>query len=269
MASTTTGAAGADPATARAATTSATAPSTATATTSGAGGRTSAAKPAKASAVKASAAKASAAKASAASGAGGTGRRTQGRPSARERLLGAANELFYSEGVHSVGIDRIIEHAGVAKASLYNTFGNKEGLVGAYLESRHERLSARITRVMSHYDTPRDRLLSVFDAQAESFADPEFNGCAFVAAASEAPHRATVERASDGSRAWLRGLFADLAAQAGAADPEALGCQLFLLYDGAHVAVRMDRDRTAAATARAAAAALLDASLAAAPAARA
>src|SRR5712675_1559267 len=58
------------------------------------------------------------------------------RPTARERLLAAANELFYNEGVHTVGIDRIIEQAGVAKASLYNTFGSKDELVRAYLEMR-------------------------------------------------------------------------------------------------------------------------------------
>ena len=55
------------------------------------------------------------------------------RASARERLLAAANELFYAEGVQTVGIDRIIERAGVAKASLYNLFGSKEELEAAYL----------------------------------------------------------------------------------------------------------------------------------------
>ena len=58
------------------------------------------------------------------------------RPSARERLLAAANELFYDEGVHTVGIDRVIEQAGVAKASLYNTFGSKDELVRTYLQTR-------------------------------------------------------------------------------------------------------------------------------------
>jgi AcrR family transcriptional regulator len=55
----------------------------------------------------------------------------QAKPSARERLLAAASELFYAEGVHTVGIDRVIEQAGVAKASLYNTFGSKDVLVRA------------------------------------------------------------------------------------------------------------------------------------------
>ncbi len=58
---------------------------------------------------------------------------TKHRGSARERLLDAANELFYAEGVQTVGIDRIIERGGVAKASLYNLFGSNEVLVAAYL----------------------------------------------------------------------------------------------------------------------------------------
>ena len=65
------------------------------------------------------------------------------RASARERLLAAANELFYNEGVHTVGIDRVIEQAGVAKASLYNTFGSKDELIRAYLESRHAGMERR------------------------------------------------------------------------------------------------------------------------------
>ena len=71
---------------------------------------------------------------------------TEHRASARERLLAAADELFYSEGVQTVGIDRIIEHAGVAKASLYNLFGSKEALVAAYLASRHDRTTSQAHR---------------------------------------------------------------------------------------------------------------------------
>src|SRR6202046_3076328 len=64
--------------------------------------------------------------------------------SPRERLLEAAGELFYAEGIQSVGIDRVIERAGVAKASLYSTFGSKEELVRAYLVNRHESRKQRI-----------------------------------------------------------------------------------------------------------------------------
>jgi AcrR family transcriptional regulator len=181
------------------------------------------------------------------------------KPTARERLLASANELFYLEGVQSVGIDRVIEHAGVAKASLYNTFGSKEELVRAYLVGRHASTAERLTRVLARFDNPRDRLLGIFTAQAEFFETPNFHGCAFASASAEARPGSAVEQASDDYRAWIRKLFTDLAAQAGAADPDALGRQLHLLYDGAMLSARMDRDPTAALTARASAAALLDA----------
>src|SRR5271154_5251583 len=87
----------------------------------------------------------------------------------RERLLDAANELFYAEGVQSVGIDRVIERAGVAKASLYSTFGSKEELVRAYLEARHERTLAELRAAVAATEDPIERLLAVFDAQARLF----------------------------------------------------------------------------------------------------
>lgn len=186
--------------------------------------------------------------------------KTAAKTSARERLLAAADELFYNEGVQTVGIDRIIEHAGVAKASLYNIFGSKEELVHAYLESRQASTSERITRTLTRFRTPRDRLLGVFDAQGELFTDPEFNGCAFVSASAEAAHGSSIEQAADEYRAWVRTLFTDLAKEAGFADPDAVARQLHLLYDGASLSARMDRDPTSATTARAAAAAILDAS---------
>ncbi|MGW1540087.1 TetR/AcrR family transcriptional regulator [Streptomyces sp. NPDC002309] len=186
-------------------------------------------------------------------------RNTGNRAPARERLLGAANELFYGEGVQSVGIDRIIEHAGVAKASLYNAFGSKESLVCAYLESRHERSRERITRALTRFRTPREQLLGVFDAQGEAFTDPAYNGCAFVRATAESPDDSTVRRAAENYRAWVRGLFTDLATASGYAEPEELARRLQLLYDGAEQAARMDRDASAATSARDAAATLLDA----------
>jgi AcrR family transcriptional regulator len=180
------------------------------------------------------------------------------KESARERLLAAANELFYAEGVQTVGIDRVIEHAGVAKASLYNTFGSKENLVHAYLESRHEATVDRLRRAVEHYRDPRQRLLAVFDAQAEMFAEPSFRGCAFITASAEAPDGGLIEQAADDYRTEIRSLLTDLARDAGARDPAALGRQLQLLYDGCGLAARMDRDPHAAAAAKAAAAVLLD-----------
>ncbi len=181
------------------------------------------------------------------------------RSPARERLLAAADELFYREGVQTVGIDRIISRAGVAKASLYSNFGSKEELVRAYLESRHARTSERISRALTRFRTPRERLLGVFDAQGEQFTDPAFNGCAFVMASAEAPAGGAVEHAAEAYRDWVRTLFTTLAKEAGVADPDALARQLHLLYDGAGLSARMDHDPSAATTARAAATVLFDA----------
>ena len=185
--------------------------------------------------------------------------REVGGPPARERLLAAANELFYREGVQTVGIDRIISHAGVAKASLYSNFGSKEELVRAYLQSRHVGTSERISRALTRFRTPRERLLGVFEAQGEQFTDPAFNGCAFVMASAEAPPGGAVQHAAEAYRDWVRTLFTTLAREAGVADPDALARQLHLLYDGAGLSARMDHDPSAASTARAAAAAIFDA----------
>src|ERR1700722_2600238 len=103
--------------------------------------------------------------------------RSEHRASARERLLAAANELFYAEGVQTVGIDRIIERAGVAKASLYNLFGSKEELVAAYLASQQDRTTRRLAQRIESVDDPREKILAVFDDQAQQFQCPDFNGC--------------------------------------------------------------------------------------------
>jgi AcrR family transcriptional regulator len=156
------------------------------------------------------------------------------KPSARERLLAAADELFYAEGVHTVGIDRIIERAGVAKASLYSSFGSKEALVRAYLEGRHEIRRKRLLAGLERFDNPRDRLLGVFDVLAELTATPGFRGCAFYNASAESvAEGGAVEQVSNANRAWTRGLFTELARDAGVSDAAGLADQLMLLYDGA------------------------------------
>jgi len=185
------------------------------------------------------------------------------RPTARERLLAAADELFYAEGVHTVGIDRVIEHAGVAKASLYSLFGSKDELVRAYLQGRHEARRVRLQAALDRLDNPRDRLLCVFDVLAELAASTSFRGCAFYnASAEERTGTGAVAEVCATNRAWTRELFLGLASDAGAHDPEALAAQLMILYDGSTVGARMDRTASAATTARVIAAALLDAATA-------
>ncbi len=181
--------------------------------------------------------------------------------SARERLLDAATHLFYDEGVHTVGVDRVVERAGVAKASLYALFGNKEGLVRAYLVARDESIRGLMTRRLARYTTPRERLLGVFDVQGRMFGEPGFRGCAFARANAEASEGTSAEEIAEIHRAWLRSLFGDLARDVGARDPAQLAEQLMLLYDGAAISAWMDHNPGAAQAARSVAAALVDAAV--------
>jgi AcrR family transcriptional regulator len=179
------------------------------------------------------------------------------RLSARERLLAAADELFYENGINLVGIDRVIEHAGVAKASLYDSFGSKEELIRCYLQARSERRQGRVRERMAQFQAPQDKILSVFDLLAETVAEPNYNGCAFQRAGAEAGTGSTIKGTCDASRAWIRREFTELARAAGARDPESLGRQLVLLYDGAAATAHMDRDLEAPQAGRALAERLL------------
>jgi len=184
------------------------------------------------------------------------------RQPARERLLAAAGELFYEEGVQSVGIDKVIERAGVAKASLYGNFKGKDDLVRAYLDARFEARRAAIEAKLVLHEAPRDKLLSVFDAMAEAFAKPNYRGCAFLRASAEMPAEASGREVCRDARRWTRELFSRLAKEAGAAKPEALARQLLLIYDGAAASAQLDSDPDIAAAARGAAEILIDASCA-------
>jgi AcrR family transcriptional regulator len=183
------------------------------------------------------------------------------RAPVRERLLAAATELFYREGINKVGIDRIIERAGVAKASLYDSFGSKDELVRAYLEARHEARQARMKEKLARYSKPRDKLLGVFDAMGDMFDDPNFKGCAFVRASAEVAPDSTARGVCDTNRSWIRELFTGLVKEAGVKQVDRLVQQLVLLYDGASISAQMDGNVGAAAAARGVAASLLDAAL--------
>jgi AcrR family transcriptional regulator len=112
------------------------------------------------------------------------------RVPARERLLKSAAELFYRDGVGATGIDTITAHAGVAKMSLYNNFASKSDLVKAYLDARLEEWHVLYRERLAKADTPRDRLLAVFDSyvdHAELAYDWGFRGCGLLNAAAELP----------------------------------------------------------------------------------
>lgn len=184
---------------------------------------------------------------------------TKSDASVRDRLLTAANELFYEEGIHAVGIDRVLERAQVAKASLYSTFGSKEDLVRAYLETRDQRRRKRIGAALEKHSSPRARILAVYDVLGEVVRESSYRGCAFVNASAEGMSAdSKAKPICDDSRAWLRELFTSLARELGAKDAKRLGARLTMLYDGATVAASMDRDASAVGEARAMAEEMVD-----------
>jgi AcrR family transcriptional regulator len=183
------------------------------------------------------------------------------RPAPRERLLKAADELFYAEGINSVGIDRIIERADVARASLYSTFGSKDELIRGYLERRAEILQERLRAAAEVQADPREALLSVFSVQAATFARPGYQGCAFNRATAEAAPGSAAYEVPRAYRRWLHDFLRDLAAAAGAPEPDQLASQIHLLYDGANLAASLDGIAGVSAASRSAAEALLDAAL--------
>jgi AcrR family transcriptional regulator len=173
------------------------------------------------------------------------------RPSARERLLAASDELFYRDGVHSTGIDAVIEKAGVAKGSLYYIFGGKDELIAAYLRGRHESWRNQVEERQRAVEDPAEKILVMFDAIGDYAALPDYRGDAFANASAEAPAGSAQELATKNFREWLRGSLHDLASQTGVIDPEALVDALVVLHDGAMATAMMDNtSRGTAKTAR-------------------
>jgi AcrR family transcriptional regulator len=182
----------------------------------------------------------------------------QRRRAARQRLLDAADDLFYNEGIHTVGIDRVIARAGVAKGSLYYSFTGKDALVQEYLTHRHGRWAERVTAGIEAHTDPRARILAVYDVLGTLFAQPDYRGCAFMNATAEAAPDSVEAQAATTFRAWVHNLFLDLATDADVADPQQLAETLVLLYDGAVATAQMDKTPHAARTARRTAELILD-----------
>lgn len=162
------------------------------------------------------------------------------RSPARQRLLDAADRLFYAEGVHTVGIDRVIGEAGVAKRSLFYNFSGKDELVAAYLAGRDQRRRERVARHQEGLEEPVEKLLAVFDALHEAVAGPGYNGCAFANANAEALPGSVEAEALRTFRGWLAEMLLDLTRQAGFTEPEDVANRLRLLYDGAVANSQLD-----------------------------
>lgn len=184
------------------------------------------------------------------------------RPSARDRILATASDLFYKEGVQNVGIDRIIAESGVAKMSLYNNFKSKDALIAAYLEQYDKNWNPWLQdKVEQLADNPGDRLLAIFDVLHTWFQEPNFRGCAFVnttveLADSNHPSYDVAIKHKQAILSYIHGLVE----AANLAHPSKLAQQFAILIEGAIVVAMMGQGANAAIQAKDAATTLMTAS---------
>ncbi|MFJ9562141.1 TetR/AcrR family transcriptional regulator [Streptomyces fuscichromogenes] len=171
-----------------------------------------------------------------------------------ERILAAAAELFYENGLRGVGVDQVIAASGVAKSTLYAHFRTKEELVAAYLRRTDDSWTAQLRAAAERTGGgPREQLVGLFDALTEAFDRHGFFGCPFVSAAVEAEldseARAVTVQHTRRRQAWLT----ELSRQAGAGAPDALARGIGLLVDGALASGRLLQDRSVVSEAKSAA----------------
>ena len=178
-----------------------------------------------------------------------------------ERLLAAASDLFYRDGIHAVGVDTIAAAAGVTKKTLYDQFGSKEALAVAYLRGRDARWREFLERELELVQSASpDRILAVFDASAQWALDNSTKGCSAInarAEVSDPTHPVAAEATRQ--KKWMRDLFERLCREAGLADADRVADTMMLLYEGALVTTGMGTFADPFAAGRAAAAALLHA----------
>jgi len=169
-----------------------------------------------------------------------------------ERILAAANKLFYTRGIRAVGVDTVAAEAGVSKRTLYSHYPSKDSLIAAYL-------MARFTQSAPSDAPAREQLLGAFERLERILTDGSFRGCPFVNAVVEIgdpKHQAAAiaVQFKEQRRLWFRGLLDRL----GVKDPDRLATQLQLLNEGALATAVVRGDPAVASVARAAAEVLLD-----------
>ncbi|MGW3528190.1 TetR/AcrR family transcriptional regulator [Streptomyces olivaceus] len=156
---------------------------------------------------------------------------------ARSRLLTTATRVFYAEGIHSVGVDRIIAEAQVTRATLYRHFTGKEELVLAYLGQADLGIRAQVEAARAGEETAAGEVRAVARSIANGIRSPGFRGCAFLNAVAEYPDPAhPVHRAVLAHRQWFLDTVTELLARIGDAPADGDGRHLVMLRDGAMAA---------------------------------
>ncbi|WP_414450448.1 TetR/AcrR family transcriptional regulator [Burkholderia sp. 22PA0099] len=158
--------------------------------------------------------------------------------SAHTQLIDAAEHLFYREGVRAVGIDAVVERAGVNKMSLYRQFSSKDELVLAYIERKNCNYFDRFDQLAEQLPgDPTAQLLKFVDDLTRRSAAPDYRGCPFVNVAVEFPDAAHPARVSVAhNKSELKRRLIALATGAGARDPLLLADSIALVIEGIYTA---------------------------------
>jgi len=174
------------------------------------------------------------------------------RPELKAHIAQVAAHLFYEQGIHAVGVDRIADEAQITKRTLYHHYPSKDELIAAAL---------RVAPIVSfpREGTPTERILGAFEMVAQFLTHSHYRGCPYIIFTAEIvdrrhPARQIIEQRIAKRRAWFR----DAAAQAGADNPELLSEQLDVLFDGALASGTKREDLRPVKAALAAARALID-----------
>lgn len=172
------------------------------------------------------------------------------RPSAaRDRLLATASEIFYRDGIHSVGVDRIIDAAGITRATFYRHFPGKEDLVRAYLEAEDASLRAQFAAAADLGLSPDELLEAIIGAIADDVSLHHTRGCPFINASAEYPDATSpVRRTVKSHRDWFRQQLFDALSAAGRDNAAERAGALVLLRDAALVGGYLDGPDTIRAT---------------------
>jgi AcrR family transcriptional regulator len=174
-----------------------------------------------------------------------TSRPAAKRSEARERLLSTASQLFYSEGISGVGVDRIVSEGHVTLATFYRHFPSKEHLVISYLEGVHDAIAEQITAVITQARGPED-VRALGDQVVSELGQEGFRGCAFINAASEYEDpNSPVRQAITAHREWYYDAVRRAFNSAGHAHPGNAARHFLMLRDGAMTGGSLDSSTTA------------------------
>ncbi len=165
---------------------------------------------------------------------------TRTLPSTRERLLETAARLFFQHDYRAIGVDTLVAESGVGKMTLYRHFPSKDDLIVAYLRDTNDKFWMWFDEATGRTDEPAGKLMAFFQALEKLAMTPTCFGCPFLNAVVDFPeHTHPAHAVALEHKQAVRLRFVELAEATGARDPAALADQLFLLMDGAFMAVRM------------------------------